>query len=62
MAKTTVNIPGVAAFDVPFAMDVAAARSFLASEYPQISGMQDNLVLNGADAVITFSQRTGTKG
>ena len=64
MAKTTINIPGVSAIEVPFAMnDIGAVRSFLATDYPQISGMQDNLVTGAnGDVTVTFSQRQGTKG
>lgn len=64
MAKTTINIPGVSAIEVPFAMDnVAAVRSFLSTDYPQIANMQDSLTVAGnGDVTVTFSQRTGTKG
>lgn len=66
MASTTIRIPGVQDIVIQqFAMnDVAAVRSYLNADYPQIGNMQDNLVTDPAtgNVTVTFSQRAGNKG
>lgn len=62
MASTTVVIPGVEDIVVPFTMTIAQAIDFISADQPVISGMESSIVTTGEDVVITFRQKTGTKG